>query len=402
MVYRGRPFGCVVAASALLAVAACGGHHAATAVSHSAVAGRSAGWTRLAIAGHVRDIAGPGRYGSEAVAVGVDRDGRPMVVTMTGTVARKLACSFRSSAAHDGLASVGTDWENTAVVTRARPGTGEQPEIWWSAPEISALGTSCSATRDALPRDRAGVRPVWIEPLADGEEDYRFVGVVPDPGAPRTGGAVHVWDGGLRPAPIESSPLYVQRNPYAPELLVGTTETTVDVAGSLSRDRADPGAPSLWEIEMPLDERAVSKWQRIPLRPAPDVITDIAYWELGEWVAAARQRRPVVYDFDRGTGTMPVPDTRLDARHPTVLIGAAEPDHGPALLATQSVDGPTAWLRTGTGYRRIPAPRGHLEDATMSGHRLYLLVDGAVWTRALPPPSWPSAQDVGEASRAAG
>jgi hypothetical protein len=346
-------------------------------VEHPQV-GRTSGWTRIPIAGVVRDISGNSGGSNPAVAVGEDSGGSPLLMTLTGSTARRVDYRWPGTSSQDGLASIADDRENAFFTTRSRPGTTQLPEVWSAYSSDFAHPVFEHARHDALPRDEAGTSAVWVDPLADGEEDYWLVGVVPTAASV---GAVHVWNADPARHPVDSRTVYVFGDPRSPGLCVGSTETTVVVAGMLSPTRGSaPSAPSLW-LESWDNPNRHGPWQRIPISPAPDVVTDIAYWELGFWVAAARDNRPVVYNFDRGNRLLEVPRTRLDPARPTVLIGRAQPNSRPQLLATQSVDGPTAWLRTATGYRPVPAPSGQLQAATMAGDNVYLVIDGVVWTR---------------------
>jgi hypothetical protein len=337
------------------------------------------------IGGSIENVVAMSAGRAGAVAVGSRPDGSPLLVTLSGTRAHTVAYDWRASDSRDGLARIATDGENALFTTRATAGTAELPEVWWSTPDASFDLRYDEARQAAVARDRAGKPAVWLDPLADGEEDYWLVGVVPAPGADRRLGAVHVWNADPLGPPGDREPLYVHEDPRAPTLQVGSTETTVVVAGLLSaRATAHVSGPSLWTIEPAVPPPSyAARWHRLPLRPRPDTITDVAYWELGVWVAGVRDRRPVIYNFDRGAPLSPAPHTLLDASHPTVRIGAVVPDRGPIFVATQSADGPTAWVRTGPGYRRLPAPRGELTDAAVGRHNAYLVIDGSVWTRAI-------------------
>ncbi len=154
--------------------------------------------------------------------------------------------------------------------------------------------------------------------------------------------------------------------------------------GGRRRRPADCGgaAPGLEHHDTP--DFSHGRWQRHELLPAADGLTDVAYWDVGWWVAGYRALQPVVYDFDEGEGaSLPVPDTRLDPRHPAVLV-ADIPVAGPMVLATQSKDGPTVWVGEGSDWSRVPAPPGRLLGAERVGAGVYLLVEGNLWFRELP------------------
>jgi len=145
------------------------------------------------------------------------------------------------------------------------------------------------------------------------------------------------------------------------------------VAGSLQDGELDGEADVL---------RTAERWD---LASQPDGLTDLASWDLGWWVAGHKDLRPVVYDFDASDGAnMAVPDTWLDPRHPAVYVARA-PILAPMVLATQSRDGPTVWLRgKRRSWTRIPAPPGRLTAAEQNGDGIYVLVDGVLWYRPLP------------------
>ena len=95
--------------------------------------------------------------------------------------------------------------------------------------------------------------------------------------------------------------------------------------------------------------------------------------------AGFRDLRPVVYDFDSARGrSIPMPDTRLDPVHPVVYL-AGMPIGREMVLATQSADGPTVWVRKSRDWLRIPAPAGKLLAAQTSLDGVYVLIDGTLW-----------------------
>jgi hypothetical protein len=176
--------------------------------------------------------------------------------------------------------------------------------------------------------------------------------------------------------------LYVHAKPSSQSVLTASTETTVIVAGAISGRMDRMLRPGLG------DRRRVRLRRRsmeaAPLASTPDAPSDIAQWDLGLWVAGHRRLRLVIYDFDRRDGDgMPVPDTRLDPARPGVYV-AGIPIGKPMVLATQSVDGPTVWVRKVSSWQRIPAPAGTLSAAQTVKDGVYLLIDGPLWFRAAP------------------
>jgi hypothetical protein len=99
------------------------------------------------------------------------------------------------------------------------------------------------------------------------------------------------------------------------------------------------------------------------LAPAADRLTDVAYRDLGVWVAGHRKLRPVVDDVDpitrqQGRRELPVPGTRLDPRHPVVLVAGTP----------------------------VAAPPGVLEAAVTVAGGICLVPDGVLWYRPLEVP----------------
>lgn len=334
---------------------------------------RGAGWHEVAIHGSVRSIAD---VNSESppphlVAAGLSGD-QPLLVDVTAGSAREVIGDFPNRY-RNGLFAVAADGANIAVTERTDSGLAKSATFW--------LGDDYSTYWRQVPRVAEGNRPGWLWPLMDGEEDLRSVGVIQSGNRWR----LHAWQAFRHWVPLDRDPqLYVHEQPSSRTVLTGSTETTVVVAGALSDRPSRAGAsPQVWTIADTLDV-SHGRWQRHRMASTPDGLTDVADWDLGWWVAGHRNLRPVVYDFDSRNGaTIPVPDTRLDPHHPVVFV-AGIPVSRPMVLATQSVDGPTVWVRKGRSWIRIPAPTGKLSAARAVGDGVYLLIDGALWFRTLP------------------
>ena len=115
----------------------------------------------------------------------------------------------------------------------------------------------------------------------------------------------------------------------------------------------------------------------------PDSLSDMEDWPLGFWVAGSQGGHPVVYDFDNGGGdALPMPDTTLDPENPVTYI-AQVPIADPLVIATQSTEGPTVWVRSQQSWTRIFGPEGALQDALVIEGVVYLVIDGDLWRRPL-------------------
>ena len=336
-----------------------------------------AGWTRVDVGGTVRDVFGldSGDPPPHLHAVG-DDDGEPLLVDVTDGRARRLPDPAQGEGwtpPDGGYQSVVGNGDLIALTGRAEPGVLLLHHEWIASPPERL-------------RDPHGREASWLSPLLDGEEGLRVVGAV------RVGDTweLHGWqavgdDEWL--ALDHGRQLRLLAEPGAGTVLTGTTETTVVVAGQIADDSGRPGVWSLSD----LPEESGGRWQHRPTETVPDGFTDIAYWDLGWWVAGHREGRPVVYDFDDPGGgvALPVPDTRLDPDHPLVLV-AGVPVGRPLVLAAQSEDGPAVWVHEDGGWSRTRAPSGRLSAAQRVGDGVYVVVDGALWYRSLPAAALPS------------
>lgn len=326
----------------------------------------------MAIDGSLRSISGLDSQEPRPhlFAAGLGDEG-PILVDVTDGVAR-VASGDLPKHFNEGLAAVATNGENVVVTKDMDARPGDPATLWID----DGYSTSWAQIWDAR-----GVIPSWLSPLMDGEENLRAVGAV------RTGDRweLHAWQALEDWFPLNRGhQLYVHVKPSAQSVLTASTEVAVIVAGAVSDQPGTPGAaPQVWSID---DHQGFSdgRWTQHRMASTPDGLTDVAEWDLGWWVAGHRQLRPVVYDFDSRDGaSMPVPDTRLDPDHPVVYV-AGIPISQPMVLATQSVDGPTVWVREGRDWLQIPAPLGKLSAARTVGDGVYLLIDGALWFRRLP------------------
>lgn len=327
------------------------------------------GWTRVDVGGTVQALFGS-EWGPPLVVAGED-DGQPLLAEVTRSETRPLpeAAEGRSFTPPDGgYQAVQSNGDVIALVGREDPSAVLLHHEWIPyAPQHV--------------QDEVGRAAAWVSPVLDGEGHARVVGAV------RTadGWRLHAWqaEGDDDWLALDSGEqLQVTAEPGTGTLLTATTEVTVVVAGAVAAlGAADDGEPQVWSID-DMPELSGGRWQRHPLATAPDALTDLVAWDLDWWVAGHREGRPVVHD---GAGAhLPVPDTRLDTAHPLVLV-AGMPVSRPLVLATQSVDGPVVWLDEGGSWSRTPAPPGRLSAAQLVDQIVYVVVDGALWFRDLPP-----------------
>ena len=333
---------------------------------------RAIGWQKVAIDGSVRSIT---RHSCSPnlLAAGLRVGDQPLLVDVTHGVARGFKGELPNRL-HHGLSAVATDGANTFVTEDVDPSHAE--------PATMQLVDQYLTEVIDQPRDRRGSKPLWFWPLMDGEEDFRTVGAVRADGR----WELHAWQDFGDWVPMDRGhPLFVSAKPSSRSVLTGSTEAYVIVAGAISDQSGGPDAsPQVWTIEDIGGPRTSGRWTRRPLVPAPDALTDVASWEVGWWVAGHRDLRPVVYDFDSRDGAgIPMPATRLDPRHPVVYV-AGIPISRSMVLATQSADGPTVWVRSGRNWLRIPAPAGKLLAAQTSDDGVYVLIDGTLWFRSMP------------------
>lgn len=327
------------------------------------------GWQPVATGGTIVDLSYAfGPPGAYALAAGED-GGRPLLVGVDRGVASMSAISFPDD--WTALRTVESDGQTVALTAEADDGTTRL---------LTTDSGFYDLSFDDLPTGRDKAAPERLEPILDGEEDYRSFGVV------RTAGhwEVRAWEAFKGWEQIGRGPyLRLTRPPGQASLHVGTQEVMVMVGGDVARGRGDAG-PQLWWIASTLTGR--ERWQRLPLSPRPDEITDVSCWDIGCWVTASRRGRPVVYDFDTRSGApLDAPDTRLDPDDPVVLMGRQPIGRTSMVLATASVEGNRLWVgrRRSPAWTEIEAPPGELTRVLVVRRQAYLLIDGQVWFRPL-------------------
>lgn len=371
------PRGTLLALAACLGLAACGS--AVPAPGYDPVPRpspvRANGWQPVAIDGTVRSIVG---INSESppphlYAAGV-AGGDPLLVDVTDGEWRHLDIRIADRFDGHGLRGLSSDGLNIAAAGATPPSSGTSAKLW--------AGDWWGTRWTESPRDRQGRSPVWLDPLLDGEEDFRSIGVV----KVGDGWRLHAWEALDEWMPIDPGPqLHLTKAPADTTLITGTTETTVVAAGAICEGAdAPPGPPQVWTLYSTAYEVGrPASWQRRPLRPEPDGLTDVADWDVGFWVAGHVDGHPVVYDFDSGDGAASVlRDVVLDEEHPRVSI--ARGFDGERVLAVQTEKGPRVLFETPAGWHELAGPDGRLEAAALVADLVYLLVDGRVWWHGRP------------------
>lgn len=323
---------------------------------------RSAGWTTIPVDGTVRTVT---RGYQRVMLAGETDDGGPFIAGLVDDVVDLTMPQ------PDFPGPVRAVVENGASFAAVSAGL---PVHWWLGAEYQ------DQPHTTLPRSRSGLPLAWVEPLMDGEEDVRAVALT------RAGEdwRVHAFELWAEWAPLADRrpQLHLDPERAGEGLLAANGEASVLVAGDLAVRPEGPFRASAWVMG---DRGFQQPWRRVPLRPAPDQLTDVSWWDLGFWLTGHRNGKPALYDVDKHWGRqVPAPDVALDAEQPTVLI-ANEPVayDGRYVLAVQSAAGPEVWIQSARGWDSVPAPEGELQDAGMAGYQLYLVIDGELWWRTL-------------------
>ena len=337
-------------------------------------------WNRIDGGGRFRSIEAINSMAPppHLTAVGV-KDGKPLIAYVVDGELTEIP--FRSEGARDGgLRAMSDDGANISVTDDTDPRSGEPARLWNGYSDPPDPDIISPMTEEEPLRTATGLRPVWLTPLST-SEDFGVIGVVRDKDRWR----VHGWLSDVTLAQLdEGAPLFLRGTPSNERLVTGITQGSMVAAGDLNSGGADSGgAPQVWNLDLNYGPERKSRWNQLPLNPAPDGLTDIASWEIGWQLVGHKDLAPVVYDFDDGDGeTIDVPSTRLDPDHPGVFIylnvGA------PPILATQSVNGSKVWFNSDGRWRDIAAPEGRLQGVELAGEELYLLIDGSIWHRPAP------------------
>jgi hypothetical protein len=346
--------------TAMMSLAAC-------AAGDPNAGGSASAWRKVDIDGEIRAL-GNGFYGSEppAIVAAGERDGEPVFASVA---ADEVRFPFDLSAADlDGLRGLSSAGPAQVVSSDGDAGSDRSARIW--------IGDDYATYATDVPHDERGRKAVWLDPRQDGEENLRAVGVITDGDRWR----IRAWEASDEWLPLDSGPQLLTDGLPTGDLLTGATESAVILVGDAFLEPGEPG-PQLWRLEAFYYEP--QQWQRVPMEPQPDGVTDLGFWELGWWVAGHRDGRPVVFDFDRTPGALlDVPDVQLDPEAPIVLLAAV--DDGVPLLALQGVEGAAVWYRTSAGWQTMPLPTGTLGDITVLDGTLYVLLDGDVWYAPAP------------------
>ena len=138
----------------------------------------------------------------------------------------------------------------------------------------------------------------------------------------------------------------------------------------------------MWVIDG-FDYEPSTGWRRARLDPVPDAVTDVDTWPLGYWVAGHRGQRPLVYDFDKGGGELlDLPDVRLDADDPTVLVH--DMASSVPFVGVQAERGPSVWYCVDGDWRELRLPDGELREIQATEHWLYVQLGDEIWYAELP------------------
>ncbi len=214
-----------------------------------------------------------------------------------------------------------------------------------------------------------------------------MVGTAPSAACPQ--GAVTAWSvlspglsrfGGQGPCVDASSPSATHAD---------TADAWLLVAGPVFGPGAVAGADSpvqAW-LASANDERwATAAWRPVALPQPLDLVTDVVVAVDG-MVAGSRAGRPVLVTVDGQRATaVDVPDQRLDAANPVVLV--ADPGVGgrAVVLALQTPSGVRVWTQRQDGWYAVDGPRGRLTSAIEMQGSTYVATrddDGEVtlWVR---------------------
>lgn len=362
----------LVATAFAVLLAACGG----SPYPDTDTSARGDGWTQLSVGGTVRALAE--LYPTGVLVAGV-RDGGGSLLSFVDAGSDWVDAGLPETPERfddGGLTRVSLDGESITGVGAQDPLAGTPADYW--AADLFAGGQEFVV---GAPRTRTGAHPVWLVPLQDGEGDIRAMGLT------RAGDRwrVHAWELFEEWTQLQdSSPqLYLDAVPGNRTFLVGNTEAGVVVAGPLAVGAGKKPVVSAWTAG---DGTDPSPWVRLRTSSQPDRITDVADWDVGLWIAGARQGRPVVYEFgiDAVAPELAAPPAELDPEEPTVLIARQPIGEDPLIVAVQSAAGPALWVPDGPGWREFPAPAGELQGAQVVGRTAYLVIDGHLWRRELP------------------
>ncbi len=282
----------------------------------------------------------------------------------------------------------------TAGAARCLPDTDDAPAI----PSATALSTNGEVILSIEWQDMADSTPpaVWagfdlqltrqsLDPGPDGDatafvdaatsdDEAIVVGTAPSSACPQ--GAVAAWSvmfpglsrfGGQGPCVDATSPSPTHAD---------TDDAWLLVAGPVFSPGGLPAADSpvqAWVASADDERWATAAWHPVELPQPLDLVTDVVVAVDG-MVAGSRAGLPVLATVDgRGATAVEVPDERLDAANPIVLV--ADPGVGgrAVVLALQTPRGVRLWTQRQDGWYAVDGPRGRLTSAIeMEGGSTYV------------------------------
>ena len=216
------------------------------------------------------------------------------------------------------------------------------PAVW--------AGFDLELTRESLAPGPEGDATAFVD-VATSDDEAIVVGTEPSAACP--------------PKRLSPSPLHAD-----------TDDAWLLVAGPVFGPGTLPSGESAvqaWVASADDERWATAAWQPVELPQPLDLVTDVVVAVDG-MVAGSRAGLPVLATVDGGRATaVDVPDERLDAANPMVLV--ADPGVGgrAVVLALQTPRGVRLWTQRQDGWYAVDGPRGRLTSAIeMEGGSTYV------------------------------
>ena len=323
-----------------------------------------AGWERVTARGLA--LSGPveAYQPDRLIASGRYRGRDCLVEITTGGKVRCLPAADQAPAipsatalSSNGDVILSIEWQDMADNT--------PPAVW--------AGFDLELTRESLAPGPEGDATAFVD-VATSDDEAIVVGTEPSAACPR--GAVGAWSvmipglsrfGGQGPCVDAASPS---------PLHADTDDAWLLVAGPVFGPGTLPSGESAvqaWVASADDERWATATWQPVELPQPLDLVTDVVVAVDG-MVAGSRAGLPVLATVDGGRATaVDVPDERLDAANPMVLV--ADPGVGgrAVVLALQTPRGVRLWTQRQDGWYAVDGPRGRLTSAIeMEGGSTYV------------------------------